>query len=164
MKRFFFACAIFLPTSFTFSQNLDDAAIHRIGDYGKLWSVIKLFHPQMAYNTINADSLFTDNITDLLKDPSAANFKIAVQKMIGRLHDPYTVIVSNENNVADSVELPTHTLLKWLPGNIALLHFDEEFMSVNNNGFGNKQSFATIKRYFAKCQRCHYRFRERKKQ
>ncbi len=145
MKRFLFVFAFFLPTSFTFSQSLDDAAIHRIGDYGKLWSVVNLFHPKMAYNTINADSLFTDNINDLLKDPSAANFKVAVQKMVGRLHDPYTAIVSNENNVADSVELPNRSLLKWLPGNIALLHFDEEFMSINNNGFGNNKASQQLK-------------------
>ena len=53
---------------------------------------VNLFHPEIAYGTINADSLFIDNISDLLKNPSAANFKNAVQKMIDRLHDPYTTI------------------------------------------------------------------------
>ncbi|HEX4372123.1 MAG TPA: hypothetical protein VHZ50_02355, partial [Puia sp.] len=39
--------------------------VHRIGDYGKLWSVLNLFHPEMAYNKINADSLFINNITGI---------------------------------------------------------------------------------------------------
>ena len=47
-------------------KTLTAEEIHRIGDYGKLWCVLKLFLPVMAYNTINADSLFTQNIGDLL--------------------------------------------------------------------------------------------------
>ncbi len=145
MKRLFFIAVIFVQASVIFGQSLDNAAIHRIGDYGKLWSVLNLFHPAMAYNTINADSLFTDNIDDLLKDPSAENFKSAMQNMIGKLGDPYTTIVKDENVADDSVQLSERPLLKWLPGNIALIHFDENFMSVNNNGFGDNKASQQLK-------------------
>jgi len=40
------------------AQKLDSAAIHRIGDYGKLWQVLCLFHPDMAYGKTDEDSLF----------------------------------------------------------------------------------------------------------
>ncbi len=145
MKRLFFIATIFIQAPLAFGQNLDEAAIHRIGDYGKLWSVLNLFHPAMAYNTINADSLFTDNINDLLKDPSAENFKSAVQKMIEKLHDPFTVIVNGESVREDSVQLAERPLLKWLADSIALLHFDENFMSENNNGFGNNKASMLLK-------------------
>lgn len=116
----------------SFSQALDNAAVHRIGDYGKLWTVLDLFHPEMAYSTINRDSLFVDNIGDLLKDPSAANFKTAIQRMINRLGDPFTTIreASQKN---DSVLLPDRPLLRWLPDSVALLYFNEDFMSQSNS-------------------------------
>jgi C-terminal processing protease CtpA/Prc len=114
-----------------FSQQPGKAGIYRIGDYGRLWSVLKLFHPEMAYNTINTDSLFTDNINELLADPSAANFKMAVQKMINRLHDPYTTIAET-GNTSDSVQLPARPLLKWLDNGIAVICFDNEFIRANS--------------------------------
>jgi hypothetical protein len=97
MRKLSVITALIFVFSYCFGQQLDQAAIYRIGDYGKLWSVLKLFHPEMAYNAINADSLFTDNIGELLADPSASNFKMAIQKMINRLHDPYTTIDETGN-------------------------------------------------------------------
>jgi len=86
------------------AQQLGREQIHRIGDYGKLWSVLKLFNPEMAYNKINEDSLFTNNIGDLLNDPSAPNFKSAVHGMLAMLKDPYTSII--EKTSTDSIPLP----------------------------------------------------------
>ncbi len=145
MSKLLSIICIFIYTSQGYGQSPDSAAVHRIGDYGKVWSVVNLFHPKMAYNKINADSLFTENIKGLLKDPSAANFKSALQKMFGELHDPYTVIADTGNDVSDTIQLPGRSLLKWLPDSIALLHFDETFMSENNNGFGTNQTSLHLK-------------------
>lgn len=129
MKKLILSFIILLITSNVFTQKLDNAAIHRIGDYCKLWAVINLFHPQMAYNTINADSLFTDNINELIKDPSAASFKNAVQKMIGRLDDPYTRIKDKNKSLTDTIDISKRPLLRWLADSIALLHFDAPFIN-----------------------------------
>ncbi|MEO6818775.1 MAG: S41 family peptidase [Ginsengibacter sp.] len=126
-------------------QKLDNAAIQRIGDYGKIWSAVNLFHPSMAYNVINADSLYTDNIGELIKDPTAANFKYAVQKLLHKLNDLSTSIVELSVNENDSVNLPQRSLLTWLPDSIALLHFDENFMSLNNNSFGKNIASKQLK-------------------
>jgi C-terminal processing protease CtpA/Prc len=136
MKKFSILIAILFISYNCNSQNLTSAEIHRIGDYGKLWCVLKLFHPEMAYNTINADSLFTDNISDLLSNPSAGNFKNAVKKMVNRLHDPYTTI-EEKKNANDSVQLANRSLLKWLDDSIALVYFNNEFMKKNQNDFNN---------------------------
>ncbi len=146
MRKLLFVFGLLICAFCSYSQkSLDQAAIQRIGDYGKVWSVINLFHPEMAYNKINEDSLFTDNITDLLKDPSVVNFKNALQKMIGKLHDLSTAIADTGNNVNDTVQLPKRSLWKWLPDSVALLHFDEIFMSENNNNFGSNQTSLHLK-------------------
>jgi hypothetical protein len=112
------------------TSSLTNEQIHRIGDYGKLWSVLKLFNPEMAYNTINADSLFTNNIDNLLHDPSASNFKSAVEAMLAGLHDPYTSIMKETNNI-DSIDLPNRPLLKWLDDSIAVVCFNTDFVMQN---------------------------------
>ncbi len=133
MKKLITLAIILLTIQNAFAQTLDSTAIRRIGDYGKLWCVLNLFHPEMAYNKINADSLFTDNIDGLLKDPSAASFKNAVQKMIDHLHDPYTTIENNNKNTHDTINIPPRQHLKWLDDSIALLYFDEQFIKDANN-------------------------------
>lgn len=90
MKKLFLLpiAIIFLTISDCNSQNLDRASIRRIADYGKLWAVLTLFHPEMAYNNINPDSLFLNNIHDLLKEPSAANFKKCSAENVKRIKRP----------------------------------------------------------------------------
>ena len=123
-------------------KTLTAEEIHRIGDYGKLWCVLKLFHPVMAYNTINADSLFTENIGDLLNEPSAANFKTSVEKMINTLHDPYTSVAEN-SSVKDSVQLAERPLLKWTTDSVAVVYFNNDFMWGNMYDF-NSQGLANL--------------------
>ncbi|RZM20341.1 MAG: hypothetical protein EOO88_36460 [Pedobacter sp.] len=56
-----------LSSFYASSQTPDSAAIRRIGDYGRLWYILSLFHPQMAYGNINQDSLYIhpDNEVEL---------------------------------------------------------------------------------------------------
>jgi hypothetical protein len=154
MKKLSIIIAILFIAQSSFSQNLNKAAAHRIGDYGKLWSVLKLFHPEMAYGRINEDSLFTEHIVELIKDPSAANFKNAVQKMISRLNDPYTAI-EERKTITDSVHLPDRPLLKWVDDSIALLYFDMNFMM--QNAF-NRASLLHFMDTLNPARRHHYRF------
>jgi C-terminal processing protease CtpA/Prc len=135
MRKLSLLIAILINVYSSYCQNLDKAAIYRIGDYGKLWAAFNLFHPEMAYNKINADNLFKDNISELIQNPSAVNFKIAVQKMIDQLHDPYTTIEGDNKNVSDTIQLANRPLLKWVADSIALLHFDDEFVMNNNSEF-----------------------------
>lgn len=137
MKIFFTIITITIAFQNSFSQKLDKAAIHRIGDYGKLWTILTLFHPEMAYNKINADSLFIDNIGEMINNPTAANFRNAVQKMIDRLHDPYTTIEGSNKNTGDTIQFANRPLLKWLADSIALLHFDSAFVMQNSSDYNN---------------------------
>lgn len=135
MKRVLLFVFLLFTVPKSFSQQVDAAAAHRIGDYGKLWAVLDLFHPEMAYGKINRDSLFVDNIGDLLNDPSAANFKAAVQKMLTRLDDPYTTIQGEAKKKEDSVFLEPRPLLRWLPDSIAVLYFNADAMRQTSPAF-----------------------------
>lgn len=95
MRKYLLSCVVLLTVFRGSSQTPDKAAIQGIGDYGKLWYVMCLFHPEMAYGKVNADSLFTNHINDLLKEPTAYNFKRAVQGMLNELHDFPTSIAGN---------------------------------------------------------------------
>lgn len=144
MKRVFLIITILVAFQNSFCQKLDKASVYRIGDYGKLWSILTLFHPEMAYNNINADSLFTDNIGPLINDPSATNFKMAVQQMINRLHDPYTTIKNSNKNSGDTLQLANRPLLEWLADSIALLHFDAAFIMQNSSDWPNNKSLLQL--------------------
>jgi C-terminal processing protease CtpA/Prc len=145
MRKSFLISIILLVVQTSYCQDFDknpfhhfdEKAIHRIGDYGKLWAVLTLFHPELAYNRINADSLFTDPIIELLNDPSAENFQNSVQKMISRLGDRYTTVVANTKNKTDTFQLANRPLLKWQKDSIALLHFDEQFAIQNSSDYSD---------------------------
>ncbi|HLY69919.1 MAG TPA: S41 family peptidase [Puia sp.] len=137
MRRSHAILALLLHVSMVSAQTMDIAAVHRIADYGKLWSVLNLFHPEMAYHRINADSLFTQNISGLLHDPSPANFKEAVQKMIKNLNDPYTGLA--ETTVSDDTfaKVPNRSLIRWLPDSMACVYFSPDFIKENYSDFSS---------------------------
>ena len=60
MKKYVFVILL-LATLHASAQTLDSAAIRRIADYGRLWYILCLFHPEMAYEKINEDSLFINH-------------------------------------------------------------------------------------------------------
>ncbi len=144
MKKFLFIIFLLINSNIIFGQNLTSKEIHRIGDYGKLWGVIKLFHPELAYNNINADSLFTNHVNALLSNPSAENFKKAIQEMLDDLHDPNTTIRDKSTNKKGSVIISKRTYLKWLADSVALIHFDDDFINENSSQFGNKSAFLKL--------------------
>lgn len=126
MRKYLLACVVLLTVFRSPSQTPDKAAIQRIGDYGKLWYVLCLFHPEMAYGKVNADSLFSNHINELLEDPTAYNFKRAVQGMLNELHDSATSIAGNRAS-PDTIVLADRPFLKWLPDSVALFYFSSSF-------------------------------------
>ncbi len=149
MKKISLAFAALIFTLSSYAQTPDSAAIRRIGDYGKLWYILCLFHPEMAYGKTDEDSLFTNHVNDLLANPSAANFKQAVQGMLSDLHDPNTNISGVDQLSNDSVALGNRPFIKWLPDSLALFYFDPAFMAANNvreNFAGYIKLLDTLKR------------------
>jgi len=94
-KSFFFA--ILLSSAFTSESQkstYSPAEIKRLADLGRIWGMVNYFHPAMGSGNINTASLIVPNAAALANDPSAANFKAVVGKMLGQLNDPFTKIAA----------------------------------------------------------------------
>lgn len=141
MKKLLVITFLLINSYSIFSQVLTNEEVHRIGDYGKLWGVLKLFHPALAYGNINADSLLIEHADKLLKDPSAHNFRNAVQDMLNDLHDPNTIIVTSSMNKNDSIIIPNQPHLKWFSDNVIVIHFDDDFIFNHAANFTDETGF-----------------------
>ncbi len=75
----------------------DQQAISRVSDVGRLWGVIKYFHPEILNGNLDPDRLLLDNINPLLKNPTQQNFLVTVNKMLLMLHDTSSRILTPVN-------------------------------------------------------------------
>jgi C-terminal processing protease CtpA/Prc len=74
------------------------AGIQRIADVGRLWGVIKYFHPFIITGKLDADELILSHTTQLLNEPSRQNFTVTVKGMLSDLHDPTTQVIPDDSN------------------------------------------------------------------
>lgn len=72
----------------------DSKAISRIADIGKLWGVIKYFHPEILKGSFDPDQLVLQNIHSLLISPTKQNYLVAIKGMLAMLHDPRSRILA----------------------------------------------------------------------
>ena len=115
MRKLLLLVFPYIPILISAQRNYTAAEISRLADLGKVWGILHNFHPSMARGTISTDSLVSDVAANLANDPSAANFKICLEKMFDKLKDPLTHVVT-DNNVPVKLltgndSLPTYHLL-----------------------------------------------------
>lgn len=81
----------------------DSLRVERLVALGKLWSVIKFFHPHLAYREdIDWDAALVAAIPKVNTAPTSADFASAVQGMLATLSDPVTRVVQAETPGAPS--------------------------------------------------------------
>jgi C-terminal processing protease CtpA/Prc len=68
----------------------------RLASMAKLWGTVKYFHPQLAYRSIDWDSVLIATIPAVRQAENANQFKKALQSMLSVLGDPVSRIISNE--------------------------------------------------------------------
>ena len=107
---------IFLSSLLISAQrNYTEAEVSRLADLGKIWGILHNFHPSMARGSIGTDDLVSDAAASLANDPSAANFKICLEKMFNKLNDPLTHITIEKTTfvklLTNNDSLPTYRLL-----------------------------------------------------
>ncbi|MBC7868524.1 MAG: hypothetical protein H7X88_13395, partial [Gloeobacteraceae cyanobacterium ES-bin-316] len=71
-------------------QSYTPAELKRIADLGRIWGMVNYFHPAMGTGKINTGDLVVKYAEALAANPSAENFKVVVNKMLGMLNDPST--------------------------------------------------------------------------
>ena len=97
MKKHFLFLIILLPL-ITFSQkNYSNQEIQRLEELGKVWGILHNFSPAMARGVIATDSLVTDVAEALVNDPSAETLKNGLTKMLSRIQDPLTHVITDAN-------------------------------------------------------------------
>jgi len=103
-------------------------AIERVADVGRLWGVVKYFHPEIIKGKIDPDRLILDNIDELLKKPSKINYVMTINGMLRMLHDPSSKIEMN------SARLSNHLFpLKEPKNKIKGLYIIKAPQSLSNN-------------------------------
>lgn len=94
-------------------SHYDSAAIHRIADFGRVWGVIRYFHPLAGKGKLDTDSLVIDYLEPLLASPTPASFQRVLAQVFTRLGDPQSKII-------DQNSLPTNTT--WFKERPHLVH------------------------------------------
>jgi C-terminal processing protease CtpA/Prc len=122
----FFCIPILVLAQRTFTT----AELSRLADLGKVWGILHNFHPSMARGIISTDGLVSDVAANLANDPSAANFKICLEKMFSKLKDPLTHIIIDKRTTVKLLTghdtLPSRRLL---PDSILYVAFPTSFGS-----------------------------------
>jgi hypothetical protein len=70
----------------------DDVKRERLIALGKLWALIKFFHPYLAYKAIDWDGAFAEAIAKVETADNDQKFALAVDGLLGVLHDPVTKV------------------------------------------------------------------------
>ena len=115
MRKFLLLVFFYPPLLISAQRNYTEAELSRLADLGKIWGILHNFHPSMARSSISTDDLVSDAAASLANDPSAANFKICLEKMFDKLNDPLTHIAIEKATfvklLTNNDSLPTYRLL-----------------------------------------------------
>jgi hypothetical protein len=90
---------IFYHRGFTTPNNsaLDSTKVTRLASFCKLWGTLKYFHPYLAYRSIDWDSAFVYAAKEVEESKGSADYRNAIQDLIGALADPTTRVLNSSN-------------------------------------------------------------------
>ncbi|HEV8282962.1 MAG TPA: S41 family peptidase [Chitinophagaceae bacterium] len=115
MKKVLLLVVFYIPILIQAQRNYTSAEISRLADLGKIWGILHNFHPSMARDIVSTDSLVSDVAESLANDPSSANFRACLEKMLAKLKDPITHVVTDKQVpvklFTDNDSLPSYRLL-----------------------------------------------------
>ena len=115
MRKLLPLVLFYTPILVSAQRNYTAIEVSRLADLGKIWGILHNFHPSMARGIISTDSLVSDAAASLANDPSAANFRACLEKMLDKLKDPLTHVVIDKNTpvklLTNHDSLPTYRSL-----------------------------------------------------
>ena len=100
-----------------------DARIQRIAEAGRLWGRLKWVHPALAAGKVDWDKCLVDALPELGAADTEPAQKSALRKLLTPLNDPALSIGPKIAPAFVKVD-SKQPLVEWLPGEVALLHFD----------------------------------------
>jgi hypothetical protein len=99
------------------TSRYDSAAINRLADFGRVWGVIRYFHPLAGKDKLDTDSLVIDYLEPLLARPTTGSFQRALAQVFTRLGDTHSGIMTPNSLSASTTwfkERP-HLVYRHLP-------------------------------------------------
>jgi hypothetical protein len=92
-------------------QSLTKEQINRLADAGKVYGIVKYFHPYLQYNTLNWDSVFAANVEGIIGAKSKEEYGDVMQRMLSVLNDNLTCVASTpQANNNDSVRTTSYKI------------------------------------------------------
>lgn len=90
-------CVLFITVSLTpavvkAQPAQDSLKVNRLVALAELWSTVKYFHPKMAYEPIDLDSLILSVLPDVLASNDSKAYRMSVERFVEALDDPATAI------------------------------------------------------------------------
>ena len=86
---------LLIVSGFSFAQqSLTEEQINRLADAGKVYGLVKYFHPFLQYKNINWDSVFAANVEGIIGAKSKREYGDVLKRMLSVLDDNLTCIVS----------------------------------------------------------------------
>jgi len=98
--------------------------IGRLAALGKLWGVIKFFHPYLAYKDMDWDAALVETIPKVNEAKSADEYRAAVTHMLSFLNDPNTRVVGQPTAPVAKTgggAGAAQPYLRWAEDNIAVI-------------------------------------------
>jgi hypothetical protein len=103
---------LLIVSSFSFAQqSLTKEQINRLADAGKVYGIVKYFHPYLQYKTLNWDSVFAANVEGIIGVKRKEEYGDVMQRMLSALNDNMTCVVSSPSaNNTDSVRTTSYKI------------------------------------------------------
>jgi hypothetical protein len=98
--------------------------VERLAGLGKLWGVIKLFHPYVVEQNIDWDSALVQTIPKVEAANGHEEYRKAIDYLLSFLHDPGTHTISNPACAKSNTAAPSATaqpFVRWTEDHIAIV-------------------------------------------
>ena len=121
-----FAAAIIMlgsPPSISAQAPVDSARLERVMALGKLWGMIGLFHPYLAYRNINWDSALVVALPLAERATNREEYAAAVRRMLVPLGDPATRVIGPTPPAQPLAHADSAPVSRWLADSVLLVDF-----------------------------------------
>ena len=98
--------------------------VQRLAALGKLWGMIKLFHPYIAEQNIDWDSALVQTIPKVESANNPEEYRKAIDYLLSFLHDPGTNTISKPASAKSNTAVPSgmaQPFVRWTDDHIAIV-------------------------------------------
>jgi len=95
-KAVILLCMLIAATTSEAQEAMDSTSVARLAAVGRVWGVVKYFHPAFLDRAVQWDSVTVEAIERIRRAQSTAEYGAAVSTMLEALRDPSTRVIPKE--------------------------------------------------------------------